>query len=142
MIQVGLDYTLFFQIIQFILIVFISNKLILKPIKTLIDTRDNNIKIINDSALELLATLEKEHLNYEVRFSKALSELAVYNEELRNKASKEVENLILATRKKLTKLNDAHLKELDKMIKVTKNELRKDIPDLTKIIYEQVSGAA
>lgn len=139
MIQIGLDETFFFQLILFLIVVFISNKLILKPIKKVIDRRDDKISAMQESVSNIFNILEKESKEYEEKLTNTRKELSVHTESLRSNTLADIDAMISSTKDEISEDHAKHLKELEKMVKTTKESLKKDIPEMSKSICVQLS---
>ncbi len=139
MIQIGLDETFFFQFILFLIVVFVSNKLILKPMKKVIDSRDVKISAMHESVANIFNILEKESREYEAKLATSRKELSEHTELLRSNTLAKIDAMILSTREEISADHAKHLKELDKMVKATKESLRKDIPAMSESICIQLS---
>lgn len=139
MIQIGLDETFFFQLILFLIVVFVSNKLILKPMKKVIDSRDGKISAIHESIANIFNILDKESKEYEEKLANSRKELSEYAESLRSNTLAKIDAMILSTKEELSVDHQKHLNELEKMVKTTKESLKKDIPAMSKSICVQLS---
>ncbi len=139
MIQIGLDETFFFQLILFLIVVFVSNKLILKPMKKVIDSRDGKISAMQESVANIFNILDKESKEYEEKLSTSRKELSEHAETLRSNTLAKIDAMILSTKDEISADHAKHLIELEKMVKTTKESLKKDIPEMSKTICVQLS---
>lgn len=140
MITVSLDYTLVLQIIQFLIIVFIANKLILKPIKSTIDARNEKIDGLLSSADNGLDAIEASKAIYDKKLEEVKHEIAEYRNVVRNEALIKVEHLMTDAKAEITNSTTKAKVELEKSVQSAKQELNKEIKEISDMIYNGISG--
>jgi F-type H+-transporting ATPase subunit b len=87
MISIGLDQTLFIQIVQFLLIVCFVNFLIAKPIRKTMLSREAKIQDLQEKAKSSLEAIEAKKADYDNKLREVKAEIARYQEELKSEAS-------------------------------------------------------
>ncbi len=86
--MVNLDYTLFIQIINFLVLIYVLNLLLYKPILKIMDKRRERISGSEEEVRNLNLTIEKRMADYEVKIQKAkLESMGQRNEILQEGAA-------------------------------------------------------
>ncbi len=142
MIQVGLDYTLVIQIVQFLLIVFFANILILKPIKSTIDARDAKINSLMESAESQLEKVEASKRAYDSKLVSVRNEIAEYQRKVKAEAGEKVDAIISSAKADVSKSTEEARAELEKAVAEAKTQLHKEVKDISEMIYKTISGSA
>lgn len=142
MIKVGLDHTIFIQIIQFLFVVFLTNKLIIKPIKGTMDIRDAKIKGLMKSAEESLKSVEESRLAYEAKLREFRSEISDYRRKVKDETDAQVSAAVSKAKKEIAVSTSNARQELDLAIGEAKKELEKDVKSLSDMIYKTISDSA
>lgn len=142
MIKVGLDHTLFIQIIQFLVVVFLTNKFIIKPIKGTIDTRDAKINGLISSAEESLKSVEESRLSYEGKMMDIRNEISEYQRKVDNETSVKVGVAVAKAKEEIEVTTANSRAELEKAMAETREAIRKDVKELGELIYKAISGKA
>lgn len=142
MIQVYLDCTLAIQIVQFLLIVFFANILILKPIKSTIDARDAKINSLMESAEGQLERIEAGKRDYDDRLVSVRNEIAEYQRRIKAEAGEKVDAIISSARADVSKSTEEARAELEKAVAEAKTQLHKEVKDIGEMIYKTISGSA
>jgi len=136
----SVNYTVFIQIIVFLIAIFILNKLVFKPFLNLVDRRDKLTRGAIEEAHELEGKVKSIIEEYDAKIKEA-REIATQE---RNKLIAEgqaVSSEILgkAREETTTLLNEAKMK-LEADTKEMKDKLRGDIDGLAAVIASKVLG--
>lgn len=142
MIQVYLDYTLVMQIVQFLLIVFLANILILKPIKSTMDARDAKINDLVSSAEGQLDKVEAGKKAYEAKLASVRNEIAEYQRKVKAEAGEKAEAIISSAKADVSKSAEKARAELEKAVAEAKIQLQGEVKDISEMIYKTISGSA
>lgn len=142
MIKVGLDHTLFLQIIQFLLVVFLTNKFILKPIKGTMDAREAKINGLLESAENQIKAVEESKLGYEAKLRVIRSEIAEYQRKVKEETSARVEKTISKAKEEINISSEKSRAELGKAVAEARSSLKKDVKDLSDMMYKTISESA
>ena len=142
MIQVSLDHTLVIQLVQFLLIVFFANILILKPVKSTIDARNAKIDNLMESAEGQLEQVEASKQEYERKLMAVRSEIAEYQRKVKGEAGEKVDAMIAEAKSEIAKSTDTARKDLEDAVVEARAELQKEVKVISEMIYKTISGNA
>lgn len=142
MIKVGLDHTLFIQIVQFLIVVFLTNKFIIKPIKGTMDARDAKINGLMSSAEESLKTVEESRLSYEAKLRDIRNEISEYQRKVNDETSAKVSAAVAKAKEEISASTAKSRAELEKAMAETREAMHKDVKELGELIYKTISGKA
>ncbi len=142
MIQVSLDHTLLIQIVQFLLIVFFTNVLIIKPVKSTIDARNAKIDGLMNTADSELERVAASKAAYEQKLIAIRNEIAEYQRKVKAEAGEKVDAMISAAKDEVSKTTESARLELDKAISDARKDLEKEVNAISEMIYKTISGNA
>ncbi|GAB7140591.1 hypothetical protein RsTz2092_05410 [Deferribacterales bacterium RsTz2092] len=125
--QIGIDYTLFIQIAQFLVIVLLVSKWIVAPVHSTYSRRDALVKELNDRATDNLRQIEKKREIYEADLEAVRAELAEYSVGLRSEA--------LARAKAITDRADAEAKTF---VEAGRANIKSETDIVCSILMKQV----
>ncbi len=124
--MVNLDYTLFIQVINFLVLIYILNVLLYKPILRILDHRKERITKSEDEVKDLNLTIEKRMAQYEEKIQQAkLEAMAQRNEILQEGASAAKETI------------DAARNEIAGMIGQFQQKLNAEMEQARDILHNQ-----
>ena len=138
-VQVGLNVTLFIQIVQFLIILLIVNFLIVKPVHTTILKREQKIGSLKNKASASLAAIEQKAQEYENRLKATRAEITEYKNQLHADAQTKSQAMI----DKAKAENNAELAAARKQIateaNIARETLKAETGELTKQIIQMVT---
>ena len=140
MVSILLDNTLLYQMALLLVIIFLGNVLFLKPVKAVIDKRDEKIKSLTSGASDCMNTVEESKKAYEDKLTKVKSEISSYQIKMREETSKEVENIISSAKESVAKSTEENRKELEKSIAEARAGLSKEVKEVSDMIYKTITG--
>lgn len=140
MIQVSLDHTLLIQIVQFLLIVFFANILILKPVKSTIDKRNAKIDDLMNTAEGELEKVAASKQAYEQKLLSVRNEIAEYQRKVKAEASEKVNAMISEAKEEVAKSTQINRENLEKSISEARKTLESDVKSISDMIYKTISG--
>ena len=139
MVQVGLNITLFFQIVQFLLIILIVNFLIVKPIRTTMLKREQKLDSLKSKANASLAAIEQKVREYDEKLKTTRAEIAEYQNRLRADAAARsqamLEKVKAESNAELTRARE----QISKEANIAREKLNAETGELAKQIIQMVT---
>jgi F-type H+-transporting ATPase subunit b len=137
---VSIDYTVFLQIINFLLLIFILNVLLYKPIMGILEKRQKQFDDSQEEIRRLNQDVEKKMLEYEEKSRQA--KLAAL--ELKNQAMAEgtetAKAVINAVRGEIPKIVESFNEKLGKEVEEARKILTGQSQKISREIAEKVLG--
>lgn len=138
MITIGLDETLFMQLILLLIIIFLAKKLYLNPISSVIFARDRKIAALLAEADEQKLKLETSQKNYEEKLAKVKAEISSYQASLHDKTASEVDELISKVKSEVyTSLAD-NRQALNKEVTEIRGSLKSEVSKIATLMCDAV----
>lgn len=138
--MVSIDYTVFLQIINFLLLIFILNVLLYKPIMGILEKRQKQFDDSQEEIKRLNQDVEKKMLEYEEKSRQA--KLAAL--ELKNQAMAEgtetAKAVINAVRGEIPKIVESFNEKLGKEVEEARKILTGQSQKISREIAEKVLG--
>ena len=138
--MISVNATLFIQIIHFLLLVFILNRLMFRPIMKLIDERDKhiedskkqmaNIEIETNELVDRCVSMEKD----------ARKDAGEESSKLKKEAVAMAERVFTDTREEINAIKEKVSQEVNEKIKTAKQSLQNEAVVLADTITEKVVG--
>jgi F-type H+-transporting ATPase subunit b len=137
-IQVGLDFTLFIQIVQFLIIVFLVRVFIVCPIRATIEARDAKIAELLRRSKTDVELLEAKKAEYNTRLKAVREEIREYSAKLKEAANAQAQAMI----EKIKSENYLNFKKAEALIEdeisAAKKSLQNDVESISKQIVESI----
>ncbi|GAB1537008.1 hypothetical protein ADMFC3_26390 [Geovibrio sp. ADMFC3] len=140
--MVYVDFTIAIQIIQFLLIIFISKKLILDPTLKTMQARDSRIKSLTDEAEGLRAEVEAGRKSYEEKMNAMRAEMAEYQRKIREEASKEAAVKVAQSKAEVDAKVEAALLKLENEKEVAAKNMDAMVGELSDLIVQKILKSA
>lgn len=138
--MIELNWTMLIQLINFLLLIWILNKILYQPVLKILNERDSRIGCAQDRARSLIAQGESLLADYEVRLRNTKIEAMALKTEIRKEAAGESSQVIDAARLQadgiVTETRAAMRAELDQV----RRELEPELGSLASEIAAQVLG--
>ena len=138
--MISLDYTVILQMINFVIIFFLSKKMILEPVMRTIDKRDRKIALLSDDAKTFEDELEKNKRDYEKRIDDVKNDLLIHRNSVIVKAEKEANAKINRVKDNLDKKMQEFRDELNLQYEEAKTGIEKDIDMLSEDVVNVLLG--
>lgn len=140
--MVYVDFTIVIQIIQFILIVYISKKLILDPTLKTIQSRDSKIKSLTDEAEGLRAEVEVGRKKYAEKMDVMRVEMAEYQRKIREETSIEANAMIAKAKTEVDAKIEAALLKLESEKEAAAKNMDSMVGELSELIVQKILKSA
>lgn len=140
MVNVIPDYTLFIQIVTFLILIYILNLLLYKPILAIIDRRkkqleelENEIRLFKDSA-------DKRVAEYDEKLKQAKTKASELKKEIIKEGDNQAKSIIDAGRNEIPLMTQEFQQKMDKEIQAARQILSSQSRKLSLEIAEKVLG--
>ncbi len=138
--MVSLDYSLGIQIINFLLLIFILNVLLYKPILGLIDKRKKQFEASETEIKRLRETVEQKMAAYEEKLRQAKTTAVEQKNEIIRQGADEAKTVIDAVRAEIPGMMERFQDRMDGEIGAAKKILTDHSQQLSVEIAEKVLG--
>jgi F-type H+-transporting ATPase subunit b len=140
MVTVIPDYTLLIQIVTFLVLIYVLNFLLFKPILNIIDRRkkqleelENEIKLFNDS-------VDKRVSEYDEKLKQAKTNASELKKEIIKEGADQAKNIVDIVRGEIPLMTQEFQKKMDKEIQAARKILDNQSRKLSLEIAEKVLG--
>ena len=138
--MVSLDYSLGIQIINFLLLIFILNVLLYKPILGMIDRRKKQFEDSEAEIRRLQETVEQKMAAYEEKLRQAKATAVEQKNEIIRQGAEEAKTVIDAVRAEIPGMMEQFQTRMDGEIGAAKNILTDHSQQLSVQIAEKILG--
>jgi len=138
--MIDFNYTFFYQIANFILLIIILNFILYKPLLKILDARNEKLVASDQEVKDLNAAIEKKVAEYEEKIRQAKMEAMNQRNEIQKDGSDQAKQIIDATRAELAKIMEEFQGKLDQEISQAKLVLKNQSAGISSEIAEKVLG--
>lgn len=138
--MVSLDYSLGIQIVNFLLLIFILNVLLYKPILGLIDKRKKQFEDSETEIRRLQKTVEEKMAAYEEKLHRAKAAAVEQKNEIIRQGAEEAKTVIDAVRAEIPEMMERFQARMDGEIGAAKKILTDHSQQLSVEITEKILG--
>ena len=138
--MISVNATIFIQVIHFLLMVFILNRLLLRPVMRQIDGREQHIVQARKDAEDLAAEAERLAQERADMERDARRGAAGERNVLKEEASKEAEGIFEDTRKEVAAIRARADQEIQSQVDKAKAVLDQEVAALADEIAEKIAG--
>lgn len=138
--MIDFNYTFFYQIANFILLIIILNFILYKPLLKILDARNEKLAASDQEVKDLNASVEKKVAEYEDKIRLAKLEAMNQRNEIQKDGSEQAKQIIDATRAELAKIMEEFQGKLDHEISQAKLVLKNQSAGISSEIAEKVLG--
>jgi F-type H+-transporting ATPase subunit b len=140
--MVYVDFTVFIQLIQFLLIFYISKKLILDPTMKNIQTRDSKVNSLLEEAESLKAEVEAGRVGYAQKMDAMRAEMAEYQRKIREEATKSATAKVEQAKADVDAKVEKALAELNKERETAAKNMDALVGELSDLIVQKILKSA
>jgi len=137
---IELNWTFFVQVINFLVLMFILNKILYKPILKVLDERDERVVGGQTKAKQLVAESEKIFTSYNDKLQVAKIEALGTKNSARKEASDQANLIIGDARKKAEEIIHQIQQEMSMEVDRAKKELEPEVGIMASTIAQQILG--
>ncbi len=138
--MVNLDWTLGIQIVNFLILIFILNILLYKPILKIMDMRKERLSSYDEEIKNLNLTIEKKVAEYEEKIRQAKMEAMNERNDIQRQGSDVAKEQLDKTKAELAKVVEEFQARLDQEIEQAKLVLKNQSVHISTEIAEKVLG--
>jgi F-type H+-transporting ATPase subunit b len=138
--MVSIDYTLFIQIVNFLLLIAILHVLLYKPILRIMRERENRLKASEEEVKSLYQTIERKTAEYEEKIRLAKMEAMNQRNEIQKQGALEAQRIIEAAREEIARMTEEFKEKLAKEMEEARNILTAQSRTISFEIAERVLG--
>ena len=135
---ISINETFIVQIISFLIFLYIINRIMFRPLRSVVAERENHIKSIQEDivvAENKLVSLTDQIREHE---SAVKREAFAQKAKLEEAGGRQADEIFVSTRKAIAAEKDKALKEVDAQLLVAKKYIKKESETLARSIIEKV----
>ena len=138
--MVNIDYTVFMQIANFVILIFILNSLLYKPILGIIDKRKQKLAESEEEIKNLKITVDQKMAAYEQALREAKLKALDEKNSITNEGAEKAKTIIEATRQEIPKILEDFHEKLAKEVDDARLILTNSSQRISLEIAERVLG--
>jgi F-type H+-transporting ATPase subunit b len=137
---INIDYSLFLQIINFVVLIFLLNAILYKPMMAIIDKRKKRLEESEEEISRLKRTVEEKAAAYEEKVRSTRSEHLGRNKELIKEGADKAKEIIDETSREISPMVEEFSGRLQKEVKAAREFLNAQSRALSMEIAEKAMG--
>ncbi len=138
--MVSIDSTIWFQMANFLILMFVLNVVLFKPILRVIERREKHLQGLDEEVKSLDQSVEEKMANYEEKLRQARLEAMSEKNEIQQKASGEGKSKMDEARNEILQIFDDFKQKLDKEMSSARKILKTQAEKISVEISEKVLG--
>ncbi|MCK4534156.1 MAG: ATP synthase F0 subunit B [Syntrophobacterales bacterium] len=138
--MVELNYTVWIQMANFLLLILLLNVLLYKPVLKIIEKRNKKIEESNEEVRSLDETIERKMARYEEKIRQARTEAAAQRDEIEKEGTEQGEVITGKVRNEISKKMEDFKADLQKEAGEARGVLRDQTRAIAGEISEKVLG--
>lgn len=135
---ISINATLFFQLISFLIFLFVINRLMFRPLRNVMDERDNHIDKIQQDIVDTKNEFENLTNQLQQQESAVKDEAFKLQKEIEDTGKQHVDEILNSTRQEIETLKDRAQKAVDTQISEARKDIFKESEFLAVSIIEKV----
>jgi len=135
-----INSTLWIQLVNFLIMIFLLNVLLFKPVLKVMEKRKNHLQDLDEEVKSLDSEVEQKMANYKEKLREARLEAMNQKNEIQRKASEEGKDIVDEARGKLSQIVEDFNQKVDKEIVSARNVLKSQSEKISVEISEKVLG--
>ncbi|MEE9497056.1 MAG: hypothetical protein V3V39_11065 [Desulfobacterales bacterium] len=135
---ISINETLIFQIISFLIFLFIINRIMFRPLRKVMNERETYIENIQKDIVDAENRFEDLANQIQQQKKAVKNEAFEQKESLETSGSRQAAEILAATRKEMNSLKDEAQKEIDAQISAARKDVQKESEALAQNIMETV----
>jgi F-type H+-transporting ATPase subunit b len=135
---ININETLIFQVISFLIFLFIINRIMFRPLRKVMNERETYIENVQQDIVA--AEIQFEDLTNQIQAQEndVRDEAFTQKEQLEAAGSQQAAEIMASTRKEINALRAEAQKEVDARISAARKHVQKESEDLARHIIERV----
>lgn len=135
---ISINATLFFQLISFLIFLFVINRLMFRPLRNVMDERDNHIDKIQQDIVDTKNEFENLTNQLQQQESAVKNEAFKLQKEIEDTGKQHVDEILNSTRQEIETLKDRAQKAVDTQISEARKDVIKESEALAVSIIEKM----
>jgi F-type H+-transporting ATPase subunit b len=140
MVNVIPDYTLLIQIVTFLILIYILNLLLYKPILAIIDRRKKQLEELENEIKLFKESVDKRVAEYEEKLKQAKANATELKKEIIKEGDNQAKSIVDAVRNEIPLMTQEFQQKMDKEIQAARQILESQSRKLSLEIAEKVLG--
>ncbi len=137
---IGLDYTFWIQIVNFLFLMVVLNVLLYKPVMGILEKRKEQIEGAEREIKELNLTIEQKEARYEEKLRLAKNDALEQKKEIVREGSEAAKGILDAARAEIPKMVEQFEAKVSKEVGEARRILREQSENIAMEIAEKVMG--
>ncbi|MFW6034634.1 MAG: F0F1 ATP synthase subunit B [Halothermotrichaceae bacterium] len=129
--MININWTIFWETVNFFVLMFILIKYIYKPVTKMLDKRSQKIKDDLDTAAQRKDDAEELKKKYEARLQEAHSDAQQIIEDAEKRSKERAEEIVNEARAEAVRLKERAQKEIERAKEEAVNELREEVTSIS-----------
>jgi len=138
--MVELNSTVWIQMANFLLLIFILNFLLYKPVLKIIEKRNKKIEKSNEEVMSLNETVERNIAEYEEKIRQAKADAAAQRDEIKEEGTEQGKMITGKVRDEISKKIGDFKSDMEKEVDEARGALRDQTRKIAGDISEKVLG--
>jgi len=135
---ISINGTLFIQLISFLIFLFIINRLMFRPLQSVMNERGNHIEKIKQDIIDSENELKNITSQLQQEESAAKDDAFELKQELEVEASRQAAEIFVFVRDEIENIKEKAQKEIDAQISEARKDIRKESETLASSIMEKI----
>ena len=135
---ISINETLIFQIISFLIFLFIINRIMFRPLRKVMNERETYIENVQKDIIEAESQFEDLTNQIQAQENDVRDEAFKQKEQLEASGSQQADEIMASTREEINALRAEAKKDVDARISAARKHVQKESEDLAKQIIETV----
>lgn len=136
----SVNYTMFIQIVIFLIALYVLNKFVFKPFLELVDRRDKLTRGAIDEAKELEEKVARIIEEYDAKLAEAKAQAAQERNKIVHEGQQVADGIITRSREETSALLHEAKQKLEKDTEEIKNKVKSDVDNIGRDIASRVLG--
>jgi F-type H+-transporting ATPase subunit b len=135
---ISINGTLFFQLVSFLVFLFIINRLMFRPLKNVMDERDSHVQKIELDIADNEKEFQSMTDQLKQQESTAKNEAFALQQEIEDAGSRQADEILVSVRQEIEALKETAQKKVDAQISEARKDLGKESEALAIDIMEKM----
>ncbi len=135
---ITINETLFFQLISFLIFLFIINRIMFRPLQSVMDNRKNHMDKIQTDTVDAIKELERLTQKLTAQESKVRTEALELKREVEESGSRQAAEIFDASKKEIETLKETAEMEVKARITEARKHLQKESQALAVTVMEKL----
>ena len=135
---ISINETLIFQVISFLIFLFIMNRILFRPLRRIMTERETYIENVQKDIIDAQNRFEDLTDQIQKQEKAVRNEAFVQQEKLEAAGNQQAAQILISVRKEINASKEQARKDIDRLISAARKYIQKEAEDLSKNIIETV----